>query len=276
MTGWQGPGAVRKGPYNWGGSPRHTLWVPDSCSMQTSHLIPTRIHAVHQWSQRDIICHLEGIFCHLSLLTKVEPCHVRILYFAGVMPVCVCGWVWVCSHISISIYLYIYICVYIYIYIFIHIYIYIYTICIYIYIHNMYIYIYHVYIYYMYIYNVYIHNMYIYIYIMCIYTMCIYTICILYIYMQYVHIYIYIQFIIIFTYLHGWARLKFDTDRYHLYNIPTLELPSRIQKKGRQQTWPTKFDISWQRILYPMWVFCWSKSIKIVSLNLKFYSTIHP
>ena len=144
---------------------------------------------------------------------------------------------------------------------------------------------------YIYIYLMYIYTMciYIYNYTICIYTMCIYTICIyiytyiynvyiynMFIYMQYVHIYLYIQFIIIFTYHHGWARLKFDTDRYHLYNIPTLELPPRIKKKGRQQTWPTKFDISWQRILYPMWVFCWSKSIKIVSLNLKFHSTIHP
>ena len=131
MTGWQGPGAVRKGPYNWGGSPRHTLWVPDSCSMQTSHLIPTRIHAVHQWSQRDIICHLEGIFCHLSLLTKVEPCHVRILYFAGVMPVC--GWV------GVGVFAYI-VCIHIYNY----------TICIYT--HNMYIYISCIYILYVYIY----------------------------------------------------------------------------------------------------------------------------
>ena len=181
------------------------------------------------------------------------------------------GYAGVCVWVGVGVFAYIYIYISIYIYC---VYIYIYLYNMYIYIYNMYIYTMYIYIYYMYIYNVYIHNMYIYIYNVYIYNVYIYNMYIIYICNMY--IYIYIQFIIIFTYLHGWARLKFDTDRYHLYNIPTLELPSRIQKKGRQQTWPTKFDISWQRILYPMWVFCWSKSIKIVSLNLKFYSTIHP
>ena len=142
---------------------------------------------------------------------------------------CVCVCVGGCGCVRIY-------CVYTYIYI------YNYTICIYT--HNMYIYIYimYIYIYYMYIYIiiqyvyiqcVYTQYVYIYIYIhIYIYTMCIYTICLYICNMYiYIYIYIYIQFIIIFTYHHGWARLKFDTDRYHLYNIPTLELPPRIQKK---------------------------------------------
>ena len=198
MTGWQGPGAVRKGPYNWGGSPRHTLWVPDSCSMQTSHLIPTRIHAVLEPTRH----HLPSGRYLLSSISSYQsgtlPCYVMWSYphmFAFCTLQGLCRYVCVCGCGCVRIYIYIY-CVHI-----------------------------HIYIYNMYLYTQY---GYINVYIQCVYIQYVSIYMCLYIYICNMYIYTVHNYI---TCLHGLARLKFDADRYHLYSISTLELPSMIQKR---------------------------------------------